>query len=240
MNAASRLLLGLVLLFLLSILSLSSLAFSFATLLLVILAHITNDDELPPDELFRRCARIPPDEKAWHEFFRRYREPIHLGICKVIGFSGWKHGRYLHEVQQEFHLRLLANNSRAMAAFRGHTEAEARWYLRCIAANVALNVIRREARHQHSPIPEPDTPGSQSQKVPPRDDGVRSDFEKCLQESLRGQNKLRNMLMFKLFALEDLRPAEIAKIAGLGMTAHAIEIQIGRIRDKLKKCLGQK
>ncbi len=240
MNAASRLLLGLALLFLLSILSLSSLTLSVTALLLIILAHIANDDEIPPDELFRRCARIPPDPKAWREFFRRYRDSINLSICKVIGFSGWKHSRYLQEMQQEFHLRLLTNNSRAMEAFRGHTEAEARWYLRCIATSVALNVIRREGRHQSSPLPEPDTPGLQPKSVMSEFNATRHDVEKCLREILRGKNKLRNILMFKLFALEGLKSAEIAQIAGLGMTAHAIEIQVGRIRLKLKKCLEAK
>lgn len=239
MKAASRLVLGLIFLFLLSLFNFSAFALFAPLLVLAILTHFANETELLPDELFRRCARIPPDARAWHELFRRYEQPIKIGICKVIGFSGWKHSRYFEEVQQELHLRLLANDSRAMQAFRGHTEAEACWYLRCIATNVALNVIRREKRHTHSEIPGPDVPGPSSTTTGPKNNTLKADLDKCLHENLSGKNKMRNILMFKLFAQEDLKPAEIARIAGMSMSAHAIEIQIGRTRAKIKKCLNE-
>lgn len=236
MKAASRLVLGLLLVFVLVAFNFSSFTLFASLLVLAILTHFANETELLPDELFRRCARIPPDARAWHELFRRYEQPIKIGICKVIGFSGWKHSRYFEEVQQEMPLRLLANNSRAMQAFRGHTEAEARWYLRCIATNVALNVIRREKRHTHSPMPDSDF----LEPIPPQTGNMlKGDLDKCLHENLSGRNKMRNILMFKLFAQEDLKPAEIARIVGMGMSAHAIEIQIGRTRAKLRKCFGE-
>lgn len=239
MKAASRLVLGLLLVFVLVVFNFSSFTLFASLLVLAILTHFANETELLPDELFRRCARIPPDARAWHELFRRYEQPIKIGICKVIGFSGWKHSRYFEEVQQEMHLRLLANNSRAMQAFRGHTEAEACWYLRCIATNVALNVIRREKRHTHSEIPDPDVPGTSSTTTDSGNNTLKADLDKCLHENLSGRNKMRNILMFKLFVLEKLKPAEIARIVGMGMSAHAIEIQIGRTRAKLRKCFGE-
>lgn len=241
MKAASRLGLGIVMVFALSLLDASPFPAFIATLLFFILAAITNFEDLPPDELFRRCARVPPEKEAWQELFRRYQDDINKGLGKIIGASGWKHSRYFAEAQQQFIMRLLANEGRALRAFRGLTEYEAHGYLHRIAITVALNLVRSENRHKHGELPDPDVPSPQPQPIqPPPEVSLRLDLEKCLNATLRGRNKARNILMFKLFALEELKPAEIGQIEGMHMTVRAIEIQISRVREKLRKCLGQK
>ena len=241
MKAASRFGLGIVVVFALSLFGASPFPVFIAPLLFFVLSAITTSAGLAPGELFRRCARVPPDKEAWHELLRRYESDIKNGLGKIIDASGWKHSRYFAEAQQEFIMRLLANEGRALRAFRGLTEYEARGYLRRIARNVALNVIRREKRHEHDELPDPDIPSPKPQPTQrAREIDLRFDLEKCLNERLHGRNKARNILMFKLFALENLKPAEIGQILGIGMSVRAIEIQIGRVREKLRKCLARK
>ncbi len=240
MKVWSRLVLGIALLFALSLSVTTPWPFLFSTLLLFFLSALAHDDEIPPDELFRRCGRVPPEEKMWRELFRRYRDDINKAIGKVLGFSGWQHQRLFAEVQQEFNLRLLAHEGRALLAFRGQTEPEARGYLYRIATSTAITIAMRDKRKR---LPSSDDPPNvHNAKIvkPDIEQGTRLDFEKCLQETQRGRNKARNILMFKLFALENLRPAEIAQIMGINMTAHAVEIQISRARGKLRKCFGAK
>lgn len=222
-----------------SLLGDSHFPFFFATLLFFILAGVSHDEETPPDELFRRCARVPADEAAWREFFARYAECVKIRLGKVLGFSGWQRERLFEEAQQLFNLRLLTNDRRALLAFRGRTEPEARAYLQRIAASVAITIATGEKKKR---LPSSDDPSTETRikTEKPPDDDPRADLEKCLREKLRGRNKARNILMFKLFALEELKPAEIAQIHGMGMTARAVELQISRIREKLRKCFGPK
>jgi DNA-directed RNA polymerase specialized sigma24 family protein len=239
MKAWSRLVLGIAVLSASSAGLMPPQAFLFSLVLCFFLSALSHDDDMPPEELFRRCARVPPDEKMWRELLRRYADGINKAIGKVIGFAGWQHQRLFVEAQQEFHLRLLANEGRALLAFRGHTEPEARVYLQRIAHSAALTVAMRDKRHRPPQLPPPEEP--QENVVAPDGSGdLREALKKCLQKMLRGRNKARNILMFKIFALEDLKPAEIAQIRGLHMTLRSIEIQISRIREKMRKCFGKK
>lgn len=210
-----------------------------STLVLFFLMSLSNGEELSPRELFRRCARVPPDESAWRELFRRYRAPIFTGIAKVLGSSGEQHHRLFEEARQEFYVRLLANDCRALLAFRGDTEGEASYYLHRIAVNVALNVVKKNPKNKVDNIDDPDV---RAPLVPGPGGSVltRIDLEACLQQEMHGRNKARNILIFKLFALEGLKPSEIAEIASFHMSGHAVEIQISRTRKKLRECFGDK
>jgi len=211
-----------------------------SALVLFFLLSLAEGEELSPKALFHRCARVPPDESAWRDFFQRYDKVIEQGICKVIGVAGWQRDRLGRDVRQNFHMRLLNNGRRALLAFRGETEFEARAYLQRIAVSVALTAAVKDKRTRPDELLEDEEQPKLIVRGPSEEIATRIDLENCLQKTLRGRNKTRNAIMFKLFAIDNLKPAEIAQIAGLNMTLRAIEIQISRIREKLRKCFDRK
>ncbi len=192
---------------------------------------------LSPQELFRWCAVVPPEESAWKEFDRRYGQDLRAGICRVIGFpSSAKFQEHFPDVLQNVYCRLLYHDRRALRAFRGHSEGEARAYLRRVAVSVALNEMRRRkivVRVPDGEFPDP----------PIEDPGLKHILERlsldgALDRVLRGRNKDRNKLAFKLYAYEGCNAADIAGIVGMNLTPRAVENQLSRMRMKLQNILG--
>lgn len=201
---------------------------------------------LPPKDLFERCAQMPIDDVAWRSFFTRYNAEVEGTIRRIIGYS--PHGRYcshFDDIMQRFYERLLENDRRALRALRGKDEAQARAYLRKIAAGVAYKLIDREQR-QHISLDS--LTGERNEKLHAlqpviRDPESLSEEAILLKETiqcgmqtlLRGRNKHRNLLIFKLAVLDGFTPKEIFPVSGLRMkSCHAIEELISRLRRKLR------
>jgi DNA-directed RNA polymerase specialized sigma24 family protein len=229
------------------IMFLPSLPDSYKAIVAVLLAVFLN--ELPPDELFTRCAAVPADEAAWREFFRRYCNDIRVAIYRVIGFP--PNGHHLHlfdDTLQRFHLRLLENDRRALLSFKGKTDNEARAFLRKISVSVACNVLRGEPPPKLS-IYEPVTvKGEEPQsRIETLSDPanvteslilLRDEIEHCLDQVLHGPGKYRSMLIFKLCLFDGLSPEEIASISSLKISSpHAVEQLVSRIRQKIRQYL---
>ena len=193
---------------------------------------------LSPQELFRRCAAIPPDESAWKEFDKRYALGLMAGICRVIGYppNAIYHELFPDMLEKVF-IRLLNHGRRLLVAFRGRSESEAQVYLRRIATSVVLNEVRR--RRLAVPLPVDSLPkqsgeGERMQYLP-----SRKGFDKVLERWMRGRHKYRNILAFKMHVYEGCSAAEIADVLGMGVTARAVENLISRMRRKLQETRGQ-
>jgi DNA-directed RNA polymerase specialized sigma24 family protein len=189
---------------------------------------------LSPQELLRWCAAIPPAEAAWREFEKRYQQGLAAGICRVIGYPpSAKYQELFPDVLQNVYARLLDHDRRALLAFRGHSEGEAQSYLRRIAVSVALNEVRR----RRIAVPMPEDPLFE----PPSEDSFLKNLlnsislDEVLARELRGRNKDRNILAFKMHVYEGCSAAEIAGVLGMGVTARAVENQISRMRSRLQK-----
>jgi DNA-directed RNA polymerase specialized sigma24 family protein len=213
----------------------------FAFALMTVVLH-----GLSADRLFKCCASLPVDERAWEEFFHRYQQDIRTAICRVIGFSS--DTRYSHlfaDIMQRFNLRLLENGRRALLSFRGTTDREAKAFLRKVAARVALNILNQE-KNSHPQLlveplsgvpgdgdfPDPITTGNEEYLI------LLDTIKQCLREVTHGKNKYRNILICKLAIIDGLSAKEIIEIRGLGFSnVHAVEQQITRIRSKLQAYL---
>ena len=203
--------------------------------------------ELPPRKLFRRCAQVPADEAAWNEFMRRYYTEVYRGICRVLGYPPCRQfDNHFDDVLQNFYQRLLANDRRALLAFRGNSEGEAINYIRRTAVNSALNFVRKRKQDRSLvPLDRPASEDGQRSAIDPAEasdeDTIleREAVNKILPEMLRGRNKNRNILLFKLAAFEGLSSQDIASIAGLEVTTRAVDNQVSRIRQRLQRELGR-
>jgi DNA-directed RNA polymerase specialized sigma24 family protein len=201
---------------------------------------------LTADILLQCCARVPADKTAWRELFQRFQHEIDATIYHVIGFPPRGHHAHLyHDVMQSFYFRLVKNDRRALRAFRGKTDAEARAYLCRIAASIAFAILGKE-RPQVSLDNEDDDPRCRGLLADPStlDEQymvLRESLEACLEKIMHGHNRERNILIFKLVVYDGLSPQQISAMPGFaGMSPHAIEQQITRIRVKLRRCLEKK
>ena len=203
---------------------------------------------LAADQLFRRCAIVPPDEAAWRELLQRYHQDIQTAIYRVIGFPPHgHHAQWYEDVLQKFRLRLLENDRRALRSFRGKTDTEARAFLRRVATSVAINALYHErARHIHLDDPKDDSRRLAEALADPAAFNekyfiLRKTIDESLENILHGHNKARNIVIFKLAVYDGLPAQEIADLPGLKAgSVHAIEQQITRIRSKLRECLEEK
>jgi len=219
------------------ILAVNFLALVFATLL----------SNLPPKDLFERCAELPIDRVAWKDFFARYNHDIEATVRRIIGYPG--QGRYCYlfeDIVQRFYQRLLENDRRALHALRGIEEAQAHAYLRTIAAGVAFKMIGSEPPAS-IPLETPATDGSENvDQVKTLALAERESWSEDalvlwvslnhrLVRILRGRNKYRNMLIFKLVTLDGFSPKEISQFACFRMKSrHAVEQLISRTRQKIR------
>lgn len=208
--------------------------------------------QLPPKDLFERCAELPIDRTAWKDFFTRYNHDIEAAVRRIIGYPG--QGRYCYlfdDIMQRFYQRLLENDRRALRALRGVQEAQAHAYLRTIVAGVAFKMIGSEPQPRvpldSSEIDNAENPHSLPTKAWRDHDSLNEEtlllsasLHQGLMRVLRGRNKYRNMLIFKLVTLDGFSPNEIARRSCFGMESrHAVEQLISRTRQKLREFLSK-
>jgi len=203
---------------------------------------------LTADILFRRCAGVPTDQTVWRELFQRFQHDLDAKIYHLIGFPPHGHHAHLYnDVMQSFYLRLAENDRRALRAFRGKTDAEARAYLNRIAVSIACAILERERPHVSLNEEDDDHPHRHQGML--ADHSVldeqymvlRESLDACLEKIAHGHNRERNILIFKLVVYDGLSPQQIAGMPGFEeMSPHAIEQQITRMRLKLRRCLERK
>jgi DNA-directed RNA polymerase specialized sigma24 family protein len=194
--------------------------------------------EIPPDELFARCAAAASDPAPWREFFRRYQKEMGTTVIRITS------GRYTYlydDAMQDCYKRLIDRDCRALKAYNGgQDESKAQAYLRKIAASAAYRAIDREKPNRTAPPPPPDSPPSQALQTHPYDSILRLALEQCLHMVLHGRNKYRNMLIFKLVVLDGFKPEEITVMLGHRISsAHVVEMVVSRTRPKLRRCLSK-
>lgn len=221
-----------------------------AALNLLALAVATLLSNLTPKDLFERCAESEIDRVAWKDFFTRYNADIAATVRRIIGYPGQGRFSYLFDdIMQRFYQRLLENDRRALHALRGVEERQARAYLRTIAAGVAYKMIESEPPAsvplETSEADNRDFPQQSRTLVLPAPENwseeaaaLSASLNTGLLRILRGGNKYRNMLIFKLVALDGFTPKEISLLPSLRIKSHhAVEQLISRTRKKLKALL---
>lgn len=206
-------------------------------------------------DLVRRCAHDPHNETLWHEFKRRYEGAIRHSVVRTLQ----RHNQYragesstvVDDIVQDIYLRLLQHNCRAFKVFKGTTEVSWFWYLRVIATHITLNHLRNKNAAKRPRIERSLDASSDFDRerklhqgrnhgdpLLTTDEEIRmmelyDQINYCLDLALRGPNKARDKLLFQLHFFDGLSAEEIATNRGIGMKAHAVEVAISRIRQRL-------
>ena len=211
--------------------------------------------------LLERCSGRPPDEEAWQEFVKRYHVTIRSNVIKTFHRKAKEESDrkpqfpedMVEDLVQAVYMRLVEDRNRALARFEGEHENSIYQYL----AMISINVVRdhfREARAQKRPK----ISISLDELLEIGGDGVLSDesvrwnpaashrttlgedeVEQALRRAVKGKNRDRDLLIFKLRYYEGLTLEEITATLGLGISAVSVGSILNRIIKKLRVLLSR-
>jgi RNA polymerase sigma factor (sigma-70 family) len=224
--------------------------------------------ELSNRELVTHLTKAGPDDPGWLEFFSRfygrirtttYRE-LNLAARRNPGLDMGDLKVVAEDLTQEVFVRLMDDERRAMAQFKGRKENSFQTYLDAIATNLVrdhMKMLRAQRRPQiavsldepkksHSPEESDDflTMADKLLSSEPGPDAaivgseVRLYISDALDQVSRGNTTTRDRLIFRLYFLEGLSIEEILTYWSIGLTQSGIEKRIIKIRSTIKKNLG--
>lgn len=201
-------------------------------------------------DLVHRCTA--PDAGAWEEFVRRYHRRIALYAVRAgraLADAGASPTEARRDLIQDVYVRLLANDRRALRAWRGDSEQSLLNYLATIVHAVACDGLkRRRSLKRAARLISLDDGGPDSARLAEllrasEDDAPdRVLLERLapvrlgavLEKAEHGPQGPRNRMIFRLHAVDGLTAAEIASLPGLGLSVANVESAIRRTRERLR------
>lgn len=215
-------------------------------------------DERAVADLLIRCSRYPTDEVAWHEFVCEFHPIIKSTVSKTYRSRAWEGGDVrshayedqMEDLVQKVYMKLIDDQFRALANFQGEHANSIYQYLQMISINVVRDHYREQkAKKRPKILCSIDEMMETSGDGPPLEaivagiDGapVRGsnvpitldEAEAFLERNLRGRNRDRDLMIFKLRYREDLTLEEISQLLGSRLTAISVGSILKRTADKL-------
>ena len=220
-------------------------------------------DELTVGELLKKCSKRPPDEAAWDEFVRRY----HMTIKSFVRRTYQQKTRVDHERGTQFpddmiddlvqavYQKLVEGGSSALERFEGEHEHSIYKYLGMISTNVVIDYIRWVKADKRPKVtvsidemllrgdvafPEDSFIVAESGADGENDiNFIKDEIEQALKKVVRGKNRERNVLIFKLRFYEGLTFGEITKALNLTLSPVSIGSILNRIVAHIKPILAR-
>jgi RNA polymerase sigma factor (sigma-70 family) len=220
-------------------------------------------DELTVGELLKKCSERPPDDAAWQEFVRRY----HMTIKSFVMRTYHQKARIdpdrrvqfpedmIEDLVQGVYIKLVEDQNSALERFEGEHENSIFKYLGMISMNVVRDHFR-EVMAQKRPritvsldqlLMRGDRALSDERAI-----GVENKFsaesdiafaeeeiEQALKKVVKGRNRERDILIFKLRFYEEMTLSEIAKTLGLDLSPVSVGSILNRIVLKIKPILAR-
>ena len=214
--------------------------------------------------LLERCSGRPPDDEAWKEFVRRYHSTIRINVIKTFHRKAKEESDrkpqfpedLIEDLVQAVYIRLVEDRNRALERFEGEHENSIFQYLGMIAINVVRDYFR-ETRAQKRPK----ISVSLDELLEMGGDGALMDeslgalwktanadsnsalteeeIDIALRRAVKGKNKDRDLLIFKLKFYEGLTLDEITQSMGLDISPVSVGSIINRIIKKLRVSLSR-
>lgn len=203
--------------------------------------------------LVKACTNTPPDENAWREFVRRFDEHINRCAARECRQNiTTREKNQLADIVQdrigEVYAKLVADNYKALKSFVGLSENSIFVYLAVITRNVTRNwLIREKATQKRPPIDQSLDESHENiaflerraagfSNMPEIIDLMsyeerKKEIDSILHAYLKGKNKVRNKLIFKMYFFEGFSAKEIVDGLPYSLTLKTVE----NILSHLKK-----
>jgi RNA polymerase sigma factor (sigma-70 family) len=200
------------------------------------------------------CAENPPDENAWREFIQRFEKNIQFYALRECRNKISSHEKkQLPEIVQdrvsEVYAKLVDKQHKALKNFKGQHENAIFVYLATITRNIVINWVIKEKKTQSRPIisgslDDDSSNGSFLQDLLGHTDpevvgdidldDLKQKIELILDTYLRGKNRDRNKLIFKLHFYEELTPDEILQALPHDLTLKTVQNIIANLKKIIR------
>jgi RNA polymerase sigma factor (sigma-70 family) len=214
--------------------------------------------ELNVTELLQRCAARPVDEAAWQEFIFRYHGTIRAFVTRTFNqrvyadptLKGQSPDGILEDLVQGVYVKLINDDAGALTRFEGAHENSIHQYLGIIAINVVRDHFRRNRPRRtvsldqlleegdHALVREGIDNVAAPDSVDRRVAVAQDEIEELLRRVIKGRNRDRDILIFKLRFFEELTPTEISKVVPL--PSRQISSIIRRVLLRIRPLLARK
>lgn len=220
-------------------------------------------DEITVGELLKKCSERPADQAAWDEFVRRY----HVTIKSFVRRTYHQKARVdperepqfpedmIEDLVQSVYMKLVEDGNSALKHFEGEHENSIFQYLGMISMNVVRDHVRVMTAKKRPRVtvsldqllmrgdrafPEESVIAIES--APVTENGVtfaEDEIEQALKKVVKGKNRDRDALIFKLRFYEGLTFSEITEALGLDLSPVSVGSIINRIVGKIKPILAR-
>jgi RNA polymerase sigma factor (sigma-70 family) len=216
-------------------------------------------DELTVGELLKKCSERPPDEAAWEEFVRRYHTTIKSFVARTYHQKARvdldRRPQFpedmIEDLVQGVYIKLVEYQNSALERFEGMHENSIFQYLGMISMNVVRDHFR-EVTAQKRPkvtvsieqlLMRGDRALTDERPIRVESESsitfAEDEIEQALKKVVKGRNKERDTLIFKLKFYEDLTLNEITKQLGLNLSPVSVGSIINRIVAKIRPILAR-
>jgi RNA polymerase sigma factor (sigma-70 family) len=220
--------------------------------------------ELLVIELLKRCAERPIDEAAWQEFVRRYHHVIRTFVARTfhqkIRNDLDRRPQFpedtIEDLTQTVYIKLINDEGSALERFEGEFDQSIYQYLAIIASNVVRDHFREVIA-----LKRPKVTLSLDQLMDVGDhalasEGVKTvvsspdaetaptftqeEIEALLNQEVKGRNRERAILIFKMRFFQEMSHTEIIKTLGSELTPVAISSIINRTLKRIRPILARR
>lgn len=221
--------------------------------------------ELTVTELVARCTSRPVDDAAWTEFVRRYGAVIKTSVLATYHRRAKQElerkqqfpESLVEDLVQAVYMKLVEEESRPLKQFSGSSENSFCAYLAMISVNIVRDHFR-EAKAQKRPkiafsldqLLDEQRDAPLLKDATSRLDGrpasriggelTIGEVDGALRLVLTGQNRDRDLLIFKLRYYEGLTLDEIREVLHLDLSTVSVGSVLNRTAAKLKTVLQRK
>lgn len=216
--------------------------------------------ELTHLELIQAICENPEGRACWDEFYCRFHgfiENAATKLCRQLGYQcNAQSCLSTEDIVQNIYQKLLQNDLRALRAFKGGRNASFYKYVLVIIHNEIINQLEKKgAAKRPEIVASLDDTGHETNKEESVDlsDRLRSflfdaetmveftfledEIEQILREEVKGANKERDIVIFRLALYSELRAEEIARLLETDCSAKRIGNIISDIKYIVKKRL---
>jgi RNA polymerase sigma factor (sigma-70 family) len=220
--------------------------------------------ELTVKDLLQRCAVRPVDEAAWQEFVRRYHPTIRSFVARTfqqriyadLDLRQQLLDGTMEDLVQAVYVKLVNDDTGALGHFEGEFDNSIYQYIGMIATNVVRDhfrvVLAQKRPRLTFSLDQLSEEGDYAlakegfDVTAPSPDMQRdlrvaqNEIEEVLQEVIKGRNRTRDILVFKLRFFEGMMPAEIVKVVGGDLPAYRVSSILRRVVIRIRPILANK
>ena len=206
------------------------------------------------------CARQSKNLKAWREFYNRFDECIWLAIIreckeKLSVRERSQFDQIVQDLVQDVYMRILEKDCKALRTFKGNHEHSVYLYLSTISKNVVRNHLIKMAAQKRpvvdKSIHEEQYISSDGRGVPVAEripayadteepymlEDLENEIDSILDIYLKGKDRERNKIIFKMHFYEECSAEEIARQFNFGLSSKRIGNIISELKQILRKAL---